>query len=786
MLAGSAPVWVDGRECEMNLMLGFRGSFTATPGQSYSLDLTASTIYRVWLNGEFLGYGPARAAHGFYRVDAYDLTSRVKEGENIVAVEVAGYNVNTYYLLDQPSFLQAELSSGGKILLATGTSKGFEAFRVEEKLQKVERYSFQRPFTEYYRLNPSFHDWTASASAPVDALPLRTYPRVQLLSRGVPMPDFTVTRPTRTDSRGEVTFVKREKYFRDRSLTNIGPKFKGYRPEELDVTPSQTMQELETAVTPDHTPAPFASQPAGLKIAPDYSYTFDMGFNNTGFIGATVSCTTPARLVFYFDEMLTNGRVDQKKRMADVNNQVIYELAPGRYTLESFEPYTFKYLQVIALDGEVTVDDLYLRDYVLPYNAKATFKSANPKLDQIFEAARTTFHQNAVDVLTDCPSRERAGWLCDGYFSAIMESELTGQMLVTRNFLQNYALPERFEHLPEGMIPMCYPADHNDSIFIPNWSLWFILEVQDYCWRTGDSALIAQLKPRITKLLDYFARFENEDGLLERLERWVFVEWSKAASFVQDVNYPSNMLYSMALRQAADLYNNDDYRLKSERVKAEVLRQSYNGTFFVDNAVREADGKLTVTDNTTEVCQYYAFYFDIATPQSHPDLWKALTTQFGPKRDTKKTYPDVFVANAFMGNYLRMDLLSRYGFEQQVLDEVQDFFHPMATQTGTLWEHMGSYASCNHGFASYIGHVLYRDVLGVRRIDYQNKEVTIRFSDLSLPRCSGTIPIGTDGLLSLSWQRNGNTITYTLTLPDGYRAHIENRTTCELKPGEGF
>ena len=39
-------------------------------------------------------------------------------------------------------------------------------------------------------------------------------------------------------------------------------------------------------------------------------------------------------------------------------------------------------------------------------------------------------------------------------------------------------------------------------------------------------------------LFDYFERFRNEDGLLEKLESWVFVEWSKANHFVQDVNYP--------------------------------------------------------------------------------------------------------------------------------------------------------------------------------------------------------------------------------------------------------
>ena len=52
------------------------------------------------------------------------------------------------------------------------------------------------------------------------------------------------------------------------------------------------------------------------------------------------------------------------------------------------------------------------------------------------------------------------------------------------------------------------------------------------------------LRDRVLKLFEYFQAYENSDGLLEKLPGWVFVEWSKANEFVQDVNYPSNMLYA--------------------------------------------------------------------------------------------------------------------------------------------------------------------------------------------------------------------------------------------------
>jgi alpha-L-rhamnosidase len=328
------------------------------------------------------------------------------------------------------------------------------------------------------------------------------------------------------------------------------------------------------------------------------------------------------------------------------------------------------------------------------------------------------------------------------------------------------------------MIPMCYPADHNDGNFIPNWSLWFILQVEDYARRGGDPVLVAQLKPRIEKLLKYFAGFENEDRLLEKLDAWIFVEWSKANSFVQDVSYPSNMLYSAALDAAGRLYGNTAWTQQSEQVKQTILRQSFNGDFFLDNAIRE-NGKLKLTNNTTETCQYYAFYFNRATPESHPALWRKLITEFGPNRNDAVTYPKVFRANAFMGNYMRMDLLSRYDLQSQMLLEVQDYFYAMADRTGTLWEHMQSSASCNHGFASYIGHVLYRDVLGISRIDYVGKEITIRFSDIVLDSCSGSIPIGEE-VVTLSWQRTANQITYSLKAPQGYKVTIENLSAAKV------
>ena len=113
------PIWPKGRETEKNLFVGFRASFKTPAQERVILRATGATLYRVFLNGHFLGEGPARGPHGFYRVDEWELTAKLQPGVNVVAFEVAGYNVNSYYLLDQPSFLQAEIVADGKVLAST-------------------------------------------------------------------------------------------------------------------------------------------------------------------------------------------------------------------------------------------------------------------------------------------------------------------------------------------------------------------------------------------------------------------------------------------------------------------------------------------------------------------------------------------------------------------------------------------------------------------------------------------------------------------------------------------
>ncbi|MBI9016411.1 MAG: hypothetical protein JEZ07_04020 [Phycisphaerae bacterium] len=764
------PVWPSGREKEMNLFVGFRAIFNKPDASETHLLIAGSSNYRVFLNGRFLAHGPARGPHGFYRVDHLLLPSGQLQDSNLIAIEVAGYNVNSFYLLDQPAFLQAEIVADDKIIASTnGHGNEFQASVLNYRTQKVQRYSFQRPFIEYYKLYLTSELWKTQKDADFEIAKCDIIPPMKLLSRNVPYSKFNCISPKTFVSHGTFTQnIEVEKLWKGREFVNISPRFKGYRENELEVIPSIEIQKTKS-ISNEKVLEKYDAKPLDCKV--DQFAIVDFATNLTGFVGMKIHCSQKTRLYLTFDEILQDNDVNFK-RLACVN-AIGYELQPGNYHLESFEPYTLRYLKLMAIEGDIEVSNIYLREMANDHTDLAEFDCSDPDLVEIFEAAKQTFRQNATDVFMDCPSRERAGWLCDSFFTARVALDLTGDTTIEKNMFENYLLPDKFDHIPAGMLPMCYPADHNDGVFIPNWALWFVVQLDEYLVRSNDRELVDALESRVMELLKYFEGFENNSGLLENLEGWIFIEWSRANAFVRPINYPTNMLYSHVLEVVSRIYDKPQLLEKSKKLKKTILSQSFDGQFFVDNAVRK-DGIAKSTANKSEVCQYYAFYFNIASPQTHPHLWNKLCNDFGPDRKDTKAYPQVHMANAFVGNYLRLELLSRYNESLRLKNELAGYFLYMAQQTGTLWENVSTSASCNHGFASHVAHCLYRDVLGVE-IDPVKKTVNITLRDLGLENCSGQIPTA-HGVVSVKWDVNNNQIHLDVSMPRDYKLIKKNFT----------
>ena len=112
-----------------------------------------------------------------------------------------------------------------------------------------------------------------------------------------------------------------------------------------------------------------------------------------------------------------------------------------------------KYEVVIGCDADeyIVVEPrlgMNLAEYISSLNIKTSVSGLGFDVGQR-QGVEETFAQNSFDIFTDCPTRERAGWLCDSFFLGRAEYEFTGTNLIERSFLENYMLPDGFENIDE-------------------------------------------------------------------------------------------------------------------------------------------------------------------------------------------------------------------------------------------------------------------------------------------------------------------------------------------------
>ncbi len=686
MMNKAKPIWISGKDSEMN----FHAAFAVKVPACGELHIAATVFYRVFINGRFVCFGPARTAKGYMREDIYrikDYCGQTCEQANIV-IEVMSYQCRSLSTALQPPCLMAEVIDKERTVAYTG--KNFEAFIPECRVREAERYSIHRYFCEIWDYSKGYELTLPRYKAQVTVLSETP----QIVDRVVPYPKYRQVNANVCRSKGEFCFDETLPY-RDNHYPWEIPAWWGAFPwNEIPYHPYAWIQRQRQYIREVNVSLPVTLHGGEYVI-------FDLKRIEAGFLNFTADSAEKTDIVIGFSEYY-QGETFTLPNM-DVHNVMEFILPENeRGEVSSFEPFAFRFVIIAVKSGCVTLEQFGVRTYEFDISDIPRLDSGNETLDSIYSAAVRTFAHNAVDLYTDCPSRERAGWLCDSYFTAKAEFGLTGRTVIEDAFLQNYSLYKNEGELPVGMLPEAYPSDVRPGTeFIPQWALWYILEVEEYVHLRGHKEAVQQFRENIYGLLKYFNAYENEYGLLERLPSRNFVEWSEANKWTWDVNFPTNFLYAQALECVYKLYDDIQCKIRSEKVRKAAVDMSFNGSYFLDHAVRDEKGNLRVCADSSEACQYYAVLF------AGIDLWSErfaalkhlIFEVFTPDRKDVMSY--IVPVNAFIGAYLRIEVLLRYKKYKLLLSDICDMFGSMGNYTGTLWENRQFEGSYDHGFASY-------------------------------------------------------------------------------------
>lgn len=306
---------------QKNITVAFRTYF---PAGDYVLKICAGDVFRIFLNQDFIGYGPMRTAHGYAILS--EIPFKADKEKNFLTVEVAAYNINSYSTLHQHPFFGAEIfdESGKKQIKASD----FSAYLLTDRIQKVSRYSMQRTFGEAYRMKASREKFYLGEDffpqvevCEVSRLILLDNPLSQILLHSI---------PAMFNRRGNVELTERNSDYDDvRFYANDKLYIDGYTKNELEVNLLYEAERLS-----------FDRKKQG-----EY---FDFCFENnvTGFLQVPITVKEKSVVYLVFDELYPII----PWRLTAVN-VIKYELAPGEYNLLSFEPYTCKYCRVVVFGG---------------------------------------------------------------------------------------------------------------------------------------------------------------------------------------------------------------------------------------------------------------------------------------------------------------------------------------------------------------------------------------------------------------------------------------------------
>ena len=674
------PIYIKEKCDEKN---GFSAYKATIPDGKYTLRIAASYFYKAYLNGKFVAFGPARTAKNYARVDEIELPCG---GE--LTILVVAYNCRSLSTCKQGAFLCAEVMCSNNVIAYTG--RDFAGYLPACRIRETERYSSQRHFCEAYdfTLSDSFTD-------ECDRAEIEIIDRdIHFIERHVEYPKYDEIQAKGVASSGHLTFDEALPYNKKFYSDRISKTLCGFDDDEIKYKPYEWIQRRKQTKVAGESDFPINLSEGDYAI-------IDLKRIETGFMSISVDASEKSDIVLGFSEDASPDYF----RYTDMHchNAAEFIVPKGESTITTFEPYVLKYAIVCVASGSITLNGFSVIEYAHDMSDVIIPDIADESLASVYRGAVRTFAHNAVDIYTDCPSRERAGWLCDSYFTAKVEHYLFNNAKTEEAFLENYLLFEDTDgDYPAGVLPMCFPSDPTDNKkFIPQWTMWYIIEVCDYIENRNPSADKEMFRKSIEGLLAFYEKHENESGLLEKLPSWNFVEWSVANKWTQDVNYPTNFLYAKVLECAYILYGDEDILVKSKKVQSETIKQSFNGKVFLDHAVRDESGRLVRLDDCSEAGQYYAILFggiDL-NDEKYSELYRLVTTVFGAERT--ENHPEIAEINAFIGAYLRLEALIKLEKYELILKDVKDFFGNMERTTGTLWEYRQPHGSRDHGFASY-------------------------------------------------------------------------------------
>lgn len=520
-----------------------------------------------------------------------------------------------------------------------------------------------------------------------------------------------------------------------------------------------------------------ASRKSKRKIGSS-TLVFDMGQNLAGFPEITVCGKRGDQITLVVAESLTEeGAANQRQ----TGRQHLYQ-----YTLKGdgdetwhprFSYYGFRYIQV---EGVVNPDMENPQELPVLKRIRSCFVYNSVPQVASFECSDTIFNKahgliaNAVKsnmqaVFTDCPHREKLGWL--------EQIHLNGPGLMYNYDLANFS-PKIMRDIadaqyPDGAIHTTAPEytlfqgpGMDDFAESPEWSSTFMvlpwLQYQYY----GDDSLIRQYYPRMKKYVDYLAAKAKGHILSHGLGDW-YDYGDFRAGFSKNTPVPlvatAYYYYDLKnLSRAAEMLGNEaDKAIYSSL--AEEVRLAFNKHFFNRGTWQYGSGSQT--------SNAMPLYFDMVDPEYREAVLANLVADI-KAHNNRLTTGDVGTRYLFMT--LAENGLNELMFKMNSHEDAPGYGFQLKFGATTLTEQWDPRqgASWNHFMMGHIDEWFFSSLAGIRAGAPGFKEIIIQPQSVGNLRFVNASFESLYGRIAVSWKKEAGRFFLSVEIPVNCTAKI--------------
>lgn len=532
-------------------------------------------------------------------------------------------------------------------------------------------------------------------------------------------------------------------------------------------------------------------KPVSVKNFGKNKAVFDFGVNMAGFCRLKIKGLAGTKITLKYGELLKkDGRLEQGN--IDVyfqrdNNDAPQQKVPGEifqmdtYILKggedevftpSFTYHGFQYVEVESSDPIVLTKDnltaLFLHTDVKPVGS---FSCSNDLLNKIWKASTQSYLSNLHSIPTDCPQREKNGWLADAHISIDLGLLNYDGITFYEKWMNDFIDNQRELGNLSGIIPS---AGWGYETWIgPVWdAALFIIPNALYNYY-GDSRCIEKLYATCERYLSYLKTKEVEGSLNYGLGDWVPYKTKTPTDYTSTCFYYQDQVL---MARFAALLGKD---AAPYQLKAASLKELINKKYFKADSASYANGSQTA----------------LATA-----LYLNLVPKEYEQRVADKLHESI-KANGYhldfgmLGSKFVPAMLTKYGYVEDAYKMVAQETEPswgawiqkgMTTlpETWILDENFKD-ASLNHVFLGDVSAWMCNSLAGINYDELQPgfRHVLIRphfIKDLQWIKGEYR---SVNGIIRSEWKREGKKVVLTVTIPANTSATIYAEKPIEVTGG---